>query len=398
MNVLVIPSWYPSKSHFLPGIFIKEQLEALAGIAEDCRVYVSLPPAYEGQVTPLRPFSVFRALSWYAQSEKNVTMEELNRVYEVAHPSMSWSSRFGGMRWLTGYHRRNLEFVLRQAGKVDVLHAHVSFPCGYVASVLSEKYRIPYVLTEHMGPFPFPHYMSGGKPRKEISQAFNHAAEAIAVSPSLAARITSFGYRRPVVIPNVIDERRFAIRKERPAGRFVFFTLAGISYEKGIDTLLAAIAAWDPPAEAVAFHIGGGGKKLSFYKTMAGKLGIADRISWLGPIPRQEAPRRFQEADVFVLPSRHESFGVVYAEAIASGLPVIATRCGGPEYIVNEMNGKLVDTGDAQGLANAMREVYGDHQSFSPDRIREDFMRRFSRQAVIPQLTEVYRRVINEQA
>ena len=132
------------------------------------------------------------------------------------------------------------------------------------------------------------------------------------------------------------------------------------------------------------------------YRAMAQSLGIADRIKWLGHVSREEAPKLFQECHVYVMASRHETFGVVYAEAIACGKPVIATRCGGPEYIVTATNGRLVENGDSTGLMEAMQATAEQWHEYSPQAIRTDFEMRFSRPAVVQQLRALYEEVIGE--
>jgi glycosyltransferase involved in cell wall biosynthesis len=90
------------------------------------------------------------------------------------------------------------------------------------------------------------------------------------------------------------------------------------------------------------------------------------------------------------LPSRSETFGVVYVEAIACGKPVLATRCGGPESIVTAENGLLVDTGDVDALAGAMRTMTATARSYDAHAIRRQFLERFSRAAVVDRLEDVY--------
>jgi glycosyltransferase involved in cell wall biosynthesis len=331
---------------------------------------------------------------WFLRQRPN-QVRQCGGLWEVFNPALYWSHRlpFGGAARLIGANRRNLEEASARFGKIDLIHAHVSYPAGYVASLLSREFGIPYVLTEHMGPFPFPALMSKGKPLPEVTQAFAGASAVIAVSPSLAKRIASFGYREPVVIPNAVDERRF-FPGAPPEGKFVFFTLCGLNDQKGIDHLLESIALWNPPAERFEFRIGGDGPMRAAYRAMAERLGVADRVKWLGAVGRDEASRLFRDCHAYVMPSLHETFGVVYAEAIASGKPVIATRCGGPEFIVNETNGRLVDVGDIGGLSDAMKDVAAHWDRFDPAAIRQDFERRFSRPAVVGQLRALYETVV----
>ena len=398
MNFFIIPSWYPSKNEPIGGIFTQEQAEAIAELCPDIRVVVSTWGQGECELL-FRPYyvhvlNILRAIKWRLLQKSNQTINR-NKVWEVFNPTLYWSHRLplGGASSLVGVNRKNFILAEKTFGKIDLIHAHVSYPGGYIATILAEEFGIPYVLTEHMSPFPFPPLMYKGKPLPEISQTIAKAAKSIAVSPSLAKRIASFGYPAPVIIPNVVDERRFSLG-EPTQDKFVFFTLCRLTDQKGVDHLLEAIAFWNPSADHFEFRIGGDGPMRATYQAMAESLGVADRVKWLGAVSREDAPRLFRECHVYVMPSRHETFGVVYAEAIASGKPIIATRCGGPEFIVNEVNGRLVEIGDIKGLSETMKQMAEHWNEFDPVAIRQDFELRFSRPAVVAQLRSLYESVI----
>jgi len=394
MNLFVIPSLYPSKTQPLAGIFTREQVEAVAELYPDIKVIVSTWGHDDGEFPVRQPWRTMSVLRWYLRQRPN-QVRQVGGIWEAFNHALYWSHRlpFGGADRLIEANRLNIRLAFERFGKIDLIHAHVSYPAGYVASILSREFGIPYVLTEHMSPFPFPSLMRESKPLPEITQAFANAAAAIAVSPALAKRIVSFGYREPVVIPNAVDERLFS-PGEPSSEKFVFFTLCGLTDQKGIDHLLEAIALWNPPADRFEFRIGGDGPMRAAYQAMAERLGVADRVKWLGRVSREEAPALFRACHVYVMPSRHETFGVVYAEAIASGKPVIATRCGGPESIVNEANGRLVDVGDIGGLGDAMKDVAAHWDRFDQAAIRRDFERRFSRPAMVGQLRALYETVV----
>lgn len=396
MNLFLIPSWYPSQAQPLGGIFTQEQAEAIAELCPEIKVIVSTWGHNDGEIHLRRHWQLFKVLLWWLRQKSN-RITQRNGVWEVFNPALSWSQRlpFGGVRRAIGVNRRNFQLAQECFGKIDLIHAHVSYPAGYVASLLAEEFGIPYVLTEHMSPFPFPPLMRDGKPLSEITRAFDQAGASIAVSPSLAQRITSFGYRKPAVIPNLVDERRFSTG-EPLTSKCVFFTLCGLTDQKGIDHLLEAIALWNPPANQFEFRIGGDGPMRAAYQALAARLGVADRVRWLGEVSREEAPRLFHECHIYAMPSRHETFGVVFAEAIASGKPIIATRCGGPEFIVNDGNGLLVDVGDVPALAQAMHALAANWSDYSPQAIRQDFEKRFSRSAVVSQLRALYDEVLGK--
>jgi len=398
MNLFIIPSWYPNPKQPIAGIFTKEQAEAIADLRPDINVIVSTWGHDQANIPLRKPWEAVNVLQWFLKQQKGVIKTD-NKITEVFNPAITWSHHlpFGGItQSLLNANRENLRLAQKKFGKTDLIHAHVSYPAGYIASILSKEFDIPYIITEHMSPFPFRSLMKRGKPIKAITTAIDQANATVAVSPSLAHRIQSFGYQQPAVIPNIVDERRFHIIPATSAKPFIFFTLCGISAQKGIDHLLQAIADWKPAQEECEFWIGGQGSMLDTYKKLAETLGIGHLVHWLGYISRDAAPEYFQKCHAYVMPSRHETFGIVYAEAIACGKPVIATRCGGPEYIVNDVNGLLVDIGNVASLSKAMQHIHQHAEDYQATQIREDFEKRFSRPAVVKQLHSLYSTILGK--
>jgi glycosyltransferase involved in cell wall biosynthesis len=397
MNIFIIPSWYPTQADPIAGVFVKEQAQSIADLNPDINVVVSRWSGPECSIAFKKPWQITKTIRNF-NSQQCDQVEKKEGVWEVFNPCLQWSRfvPFGGIQRLVSVNRKNYLLASEKFGKIDLIHAHVSYPAGFIAFHIAQEFNIPYVITEHMSPFPFVSLTnSSGKPINEIAVAFSHAAHSIAVSPSLAARIASFGFPRPAVIPNVVDERIFTY-KVPSSDKVIFFTLCGITEQKGIDTLLQAIALWDPPASSFEFWIAGDGPMRNDYEKLSLRLSISDRVRWIGRLDRDEVPDYFGRSHIFVMPSRHETFGVVYAEALASGKPVIATRCGGPESIINEYNGRLVDVDDVTGLAKTMAFVANNLSIFDPQKIRQDFERRFSRPAVVGLLKNLYESVIDK--
>ena len=400
MKVLVIPSWYPSSAQRFGGIFVEDQCEALVAQHPDIDLVVSSWGHADFEIQMRQPASAMAAVRRFITASRHPQWTG-NPIPTVTSPAISWSHRLprGGANQLLKASEQNFLAARDRLGGVDLIHAHVSYPAGFMAAELSKKYNVPYVVTEHMSPFPFATMMQDDQPMWQIRHALKNAKRIIAVSPSLAARIESFGFTGVQTIPNLVNEDQFCpadVASAKASGnKFVFFTLGNLVPQKGVGDLLKAIALWNPPADEVEFWIGGEGRYAEQYKQQAAELGIADRVKWLGQVPREDAPALFQRCDCFVLPSLHETFGVVLAEAIACGKPVIATRCGGPESIVTRTNGQLVAPGSPAELSQALADMRIQHAQYDAIAIRESFVSRFSRQAVTQQIVDMYKAVLS---
>jgi glycosyltransferase involved in cell wall biosynthesis len=400
MNLLVLPSWYPHRCYPLEGIYIPDQAKAIAEMHPDWHVGLSLWAQGEGALS-LR--HLLKSPTCVANALRSGGGIDLGpwppNVRTWRSPVLTWSDRrFGGNRGgVLAANRVNLSRAQDAFGRIDLIHAHGSYPAGWVALQLERETGIPFVITEHMGPFPLPVYEQRDKTtlRPSLREPLMRARARIAVGPVLAERMAGFGVPRPEFVPNLVDERLYAVRPTSPSESFTFFTLCGMEKGKGMPDLLAAIARLLPGlSEAqrarVRFRVGGEGPELNRLREEAAALGLSPWVTWLGLLPRERARSEFEACDAFVLASHHESFGIVFVEAMACGKPVIATRCGGPEYIVTEETGVLIQVGDVSGLSTAMAGMVSRARGWDANRIRSLFEANYSRSAVVARLDAIY--------
>jgi len=158
---------------------------------------------------------------------------------------------------------------------------------------------------------------------------------------------------------------------------------------KGFDTLLKAFRIAAGKYTDSRLLIMGDGPERSNLTALAERLGLKGRVEFYGAYVRKEFAEALGESDAFVLASRGETFGVVCIEALACGLPVVATRCGGPEDFVNEANGLLVPVDDAEAFAKAMLEIRENIGSYDSAAISRFARETFSARAVAEKLTAV---------
>ncbi len=124
------------------------------------------------------------------------------------------------------------------------------------------------------------------------------------------------------------------------------------------------------------------------------ELGLADRVEYAGKKPTPELVRYMQESALLVLPSRRESLGLVLAEALACGTPVVATRCGGPEDIVTDDVGVLVPPEDPEALAAGIEQALAQRDRFDARQLRAHALEHFGFDSVARRLEAVYREAL----
>lgn len=196
--------------------------------------------------------------------------------------------------------------------------------------------------------------------------------------------------------PIMVDEVR-----KRYAGRRIVFALGRMTYYKGYEVLIAAASGLPP---GVVLVIGGGGPALQQYRALAQQAGVADRVRFVGPLTAMQVEAHFRAAEVFCLAStvRAEAYGVVVAEAMARGLPVVATRIPGSglNWLHQDgITGLAVPVNDAPALAAAVTRLLDDAElrRRCGQAARARWVGHLTAQTMCDRTLELYRRVLAEQ-
>lgn len=215
-----------------------------------------------------------------------------------------------------------------------------------------------------------------GRPRLALGllaavEARNARSAALVVVPSeYSARIASAAYGLAgdaiAVVPEGIDLAPWeALHAARPARADAAPTILSVARQyprKDTRTLIRALPRVAAEIPDVRLRVIGGGPELPALRVLAAELGVAARIRFDGEVPDDDDVRRaFFLADVFCLPSRQEGFGIVFLEAMAAGLPVVAAEAGAvPEVVRDGREALLVPPGDADALAAALIRLLRD--------------------------------------
>jgi L-malate glycosyltransferase len=199
--------------------------------------------------------------------------------------------------------------------------------------------------------------LTGDKSRAQLAGqrwAYRTAHAVVANSSAARAQLEVEGVRRHRLrlIPNGLDLARFTPRPPSAAIRRVV-TVANLRAEKGHDTILAAVPAVLAKHPDATFTFAGDGPRRDALETLARALGVSGRVRFLGEC--DDVAPVLGASDLFVLPSRSEAFPNAVIEAMAAGLPVVASNVGGiPEVVRHGENGLLVPPDDHHALTEAV--------------------------------------------
>lgn len=288
--------------------------------------------------------------------------------------------------------------ILKNHGKPDIIHAHYLYTMP-IAIELKKIINVPCVGTEHWG------LVGKHKIMKHVrfyaERTYHRLDCLIAVSNSLKLNIIKQFGIEGVVIPNILDvstfnrcDKEFSSSIRKPELSFTFISVGALVEGKCFDLLIRAFSKLSIENKHLII-IGGGPQKKDLENVII-SLGLEKAVEMTGVLCKDDIFSKLQVANVFVLPSESETFGVVYIEAMATGLPVIATKCGGPEDFVCQSNGLLINLNNEKQLVDAMEYMYRHFSEYNPESISNDIVNKYSPDIIARQLECLYNRIICE--
>jgi len=243
-------------------------------------------------------------------------------------------------------------------GVPDILHAHSAVWAGVAAARVSGATGVPYVLTEHSTGFARNVFRTWHQPY--LREAFRQAGAVIAVSEPLRRRLSPYRRTEDIrVVANLVDTETFCLPSQaRSVHKFRFLCIAMLQRTKAVDLLIRAFAKVFAGDATVLLAIVGDGPERVALEKLVKFLGLEGQVTFSGMLDRSDVRNALWSAHCCVSSSAIETFGVTLIEALATGIPIIATSSGGPEGIVTPDCGLLVPVGDVTALAAAMRAVH----------------------------------------
>lgn len=383
LHILVIPSWYPRFDGDIGGSFFREQALALQKTGHQVGViYPQFRSIKDVKGVYSKPYGV-----QYINDNGLPT-------YKFHHLAIPKLNKIQRERWVR-YGLQLFHKYIEKFGMPDIIHIHSLNPAGFLALEIKSKYGIPFIVTEHSSAF------ARGLISKSNINYLNKVVKAsshnIAVSQNFTTLLNDiFQVNNWSHIPNIVnsDFIDFDSNSHHSKNEFIYLSICFLTKIKAIDNLIHAFALIHGKTPNAILRIGGDGIEKERLEVIAKELNLEDKVQFLGNLSRLEVKLEMAKSSVFVLPSRYETFGVVLIEALALGLPVIATKCGGPESIINDNVGTLVEVDSIEELSEAMLNAYIDYDKYKSKDIRQYCIDNFSEEAVTSKLTKIYHSVL----
>ena len=283
---------------------------------------------------------------------------------------------------------------VQEKGIPDIVHAHSIF-CAAPVSFLKEKYHLPLVITEHWSGM-FTKTISQWQIEK--SSVYHQADCVICVSQALADSIKRNFDIDSLVINNMVSDLFFKFGKLEHNNNLFRFVACGAFRKdryKGFDILVDAFADALFP-DNVHLDIVGDGPEREFIEKKIIQHELSNQIHLVGVKTPEEVSELYGSSDCFVLSSRLETFSIVVIEAMAKGLPIIATKCGGPETFLRPEHGILVEKENVRELAEAMKYMKDHSKDYDAKSISRYCHDHFSQDVIASQIINVYKLLLNQ--
>jgi glycosyltransferase involved in cell wall biosynthesis len=340
-----------------------------------------------------------------------LTTKEINQLDKKGGNLLSWP----------------LYRAMRKARGVRIFHAHVTKRTGASVLKAAKLAKRPCVVSLHGNMFDVPKaeaddIVASQQGHFEWGRAFgayfgsrsmlNNVDAVLCVGYSEYEKASlELGADRVHFLPNGVHPERFKVSKAaRLQARerlgfgddiFIYGCISRLDPQKNQQLLIEVFAAIAANQPKIGLVISGPMTNAPYAKKLqeaAAASGVADRIRILPPVVPESSEHRglFAALDCFVLPSRHEPFGIVVLEAWAAGKPVIASKVGGLARLVkHEVNGLHIESGNAQELISAMQRVQEDPQlcRFTVAHAQQEIQSTYTWSRIADQLENIYQQV-----
>ncbi|MEQ8554299.1 MAG: glycosyltransferase family 4 protein [Cyclobacteriaceae bacterium] len=383
MRVLFLPSWYSKDANGFVGSYIRDLAEALVGLG----VEVHLLYCDKSQVHQFGFKRNWKNLFGLRKNSNNGVFEVRFSLIKIPFmESLNW------LIWCV-VSRIILRSYVNRYGQPDLIHAHSSMWASNVAYYAKKTFGIPYVVTEHRGSF-----IKGSgvkiseKVQSRICKYVTESAQLIMVSEAQRDFFSTADTKK-LVVPNFVNDIFLSQGLSKSvAKKRKIVSICHLTKQKNVNKLICAIHQLKHEGCLFELTIIGDGSERAHLVNLVKKLDLIDNVRFTGFMNPEGIVSELKNSDLFVMTSKFESFGIVFIEAMACGLPVIGTFNGGPHYFIEDFNGLTVDTESVQEVVDAIVRV--SEKEYNHTAISNMVKQKYSKENIVSQILNVYKDVV----
>jgi L-malate glycosyltransferase len=375
LHILFLTHWYPSTRKPVEGIFIQEHARAISS---------------------KHLVSVFHITGIDQTSANLASLDPTHNIttYQVAYPK----PKIPKTAWLQRVKNAETLFIQLRSGHQpppDLIHAQV-YSSADLALYLGRKYRLPVVLSEHASSYP--RNLFSRIQAVKVRLILNQMNLIMPVCETLRGHMERYGIRGPFeVVPNAVDTQVFFPTQSRPRRdprNYQILQVATLNQNKSVHDFIRALPKIRQVIGNIKAVIIGEGPERSNLEDMAQQLGMSEQIFFTGFQTKPQVADWMRHSDCLVLTSKWENQPVAILEALACGLPVVATRVGGVPEIINEHNGVLVAPENPDELVRGIYQVLSSSGRYLADEISGRAVEKYGYSAIAERFDQCYQRVL----
>jgi glycosyltransferase involved in cell wall biosynthesis len=375
LHLLFIAKAYKNSFNEVSGIFVREQAKAIA---------------MQGVRTGLLAVNFVSWRDILKKPKIDFGFRHFDQdgieAYVYQTPVWPW------FRWIN-YKRRDLllkrlsERYLSEFGKPDVVHLH-GFYCGMEALRLKKTHGIPFITTEHYSVFN--QKMTNRFEEKIAARTYAESAHRIAVSHSFKKYLAEkFGLPFHY-LPNITDTTKFSIQPLRQRSpQKTLLSVGKINKNKNQTLLFKAFSLLTDTN--IQLIVVGTGPSLPELTKLASELNILHRVKFAGYVPNELLVTYYHKADLLVIPSIYETFGIVMIEALSCGIRVVSTPVGAASEILTDQRVGMICEPNPTSMASCIMRLLNEEPD--PEFIHAFAASRFSSEKISEELIAIYQTV-----
>ena len=365
INLLVLPELFPEFEGDWKGVFIEDYLKSVETLTTQT-LYIRLTGKKKG-ITDENYRNQFNL------RRVNLTDKKVNSLLKP----------FFYILWF----KKGIQLG-KAYTETTIIHAHGAVLNGLLAYFISKKLKIPFVVTEHTGPYSS---ILNSWLKSNISKfVFNKAAKVLVVSEHQKNELLKLGIpkEKVEVSYNPVNTDVYKLTTVSDSKNIAFVSRLD-EFKGGLRTLKAFYKLVEKYPD-YTLTIVGEGEEFKAIQLYISENNLGSKVFLKGTLTKPQIAEVLNKSSFFVFPSRHETFGLVVAEALSCGLPVICTNQTAPKEFINEQNGILVHPDSVEDIANAMEEMIKNRTNYNQEQIRQQIEERFGLDSFGKKLIAIY--------